>query len=134
MLNLASGTLMSSEVWLAVLCRRRGEQRDCWSGWQSRASLRENDLSWTRFDTAVASAAAIIPTGNLFHVTGKVSITSISGVGVTSGTEITLVFDEALTVASGSSLRPASNFTTAATNCSDVEMGRKQLVYTGSRR
>jgi hypothetical protein len=80
------------------------------------AGIRENGLSWTLFGAAVASAATITPTGNLFHVTGTTSITSVSGIGVTSGTEITLIFDGVLTVTNGANLRLASNFTTAATN------------------
>jgi hypothetical protein len=80
------------------------------------AGIKENGLSWTLFGTAVASAATITPTGNLFHVTGTTDITSISGIGVTSGTEITLIFDGVLTVSDGLSLRLANNFTTAATN------------------
>jgi hypothetical protein len=78
------------------------------------AGIRENGLSWTLFGPAVASAAAIAPTGNLFHVTGKNSIRSISGEGVTAGTEITLVFDDTLTVKNGSNLRLENNFATAA--------------------
>jgi hypothetical protein len=73
-------------------------------------------LSWTLFGPAVTAAATITPTGNLFHVTGETSITSVSGVGIASGTEITLVFDGVLKVTNGSNLRLASNFTTAATN------------------
>jgi hypothetical protein len=80
------------------------------------AGVRENGLSWTLFGTAVASAAAITPTGNLFHVTGKKSIASASGDGITAGTEITLVFDDVLTVKNGSNLRLAGSFTTAPTN------------------
>ncbi len=80
------------------------------------AGIRENGLSWTLFGAAVASAAGITPTGNLFHVTGKTRISSVSGEGITAGTEITLIFDDVLTVKNGSNLRLASNFTTAATN------------------
>ncbi len=80
------------------------------------AGIRENGLSWTLSGTAVASAASITPTGNLFHVTGTSSITSVSGIGITPGTEITLIFDGVLTVTNGSNLRLASNFMTAATN------------------
>jgi len=47
-------------------------------------------MSWTLFGAAVASAATITPTGNVFHVTGKNSIGSISGEGVKARTEITL--------------------------------------------
>lgn len=80
------------------------------------AGIRENCLSWTLSGTAVASAASITPTGNLFHVTGTSSITSVSGTGIAPGTEITLIFDDVLTVTNGSNLRLASNFATPATN------------------
>jgi hypothetical protein len=80
------------------------------------AGIRENGLSWTLFGTAVASGSIITPSGNLFHVTGTTSITSISGTAVTAGTEITLIFDERLTVSNGSNLRLASDFTTTPTD------------------
>jgi hypothetical protein len=80
------------------------------------AGIRENGLSWTLLGTAIASGSIITPSGNLFHVTGTTSITSISGVGVTAGTEITLIFDGTLIVRNGSNLRLASDFTTAPTN------------------
>jgi hypothetical protein len=80
------------------------------------AGIRENGLSWTLFGTAVASGSIITPSGNLFHVTGTTSITSISGTAVTAGTEITLIFDGRLTVSNGSNLRLASDFTTTPTD------------------
>jgi hypothetical protein len=63
---------------------------------------------------AVASAATITPTGNLFHVTGTTNITSVSGTGVTAGTKITIIFDGALTFTDGSNLKLAGNFVTTA--------------------
>ncbi len=78
------------------------------------AGVRENGLSWTLKGAAVASAASITPTGNLFHLTGTTGITSISGTGVSAGTEITIIFDGVLTVTNGSNLVLAGNFTTAA--------------------
>lgn len=62
----------------------------------------------------VASAATITATGNLFHVTGTTTITSVSGTGVTAGTEITIIFDGALTFTDGSNLKLAGNFVTTA--------------------
>lgn len=62
----------------------------------------------------VASAATITPTGNLFHVTGTTTITSVSGTGIIAGTEITIIFDGVLTFTDGSNLKLNGNFTTAA--------------------
>lgn len=62
----------------------------------------------------VASASTITPLGNLFHVTGTTSITSVSGTGITAGTTITIIFDGILTFTDGSNLKLAGNFTTAA--------------------
>jgi hypothetical protein len=62
----------------------------------------------------VASTATIVPTGNIFHVTGTTNITSVSGTGITSGTTITIIFDGVLTFTDGSNLKLAGNFTTAA--------------------
>lgn len=62
----------------------------------------------------VASASTIIPTGNLFHVTGTTTITSVSGSGITAGTEITIIFDGSLTFTDGSNLKLNGNFSTSA--------------------
>jgi hypothetical protein len=62
----------------------------------------------------VASAATIAATGNLFHVTGTTSVTSVSGSGIAAGTQITIIFDGALTFTDGSNLKLAGNFTTTA--------------------
>lgn len=68
----------------------------------------------TLHGTAVPSAAAIVPTGNLFHVTGVASITSITSTNITAGTEITIIFDGILTFTDGSNLKLAGNFVTTA--------------------
>lgn len=62
----------------------------------------------------VASAAAIVPTGNVFHVTGTTSITSITATNVPAGTTLTLIFDDALTFTDGNNLKLAGNFSTSA--------------------
>ena len=64
----------------------------------------------------VASASTIIPTGNLFHVTGTTGITSISGTNIRPGTTIRMIFDGILTVTAGSNLKMAGNFTTSASD------------------
>jgi hypothetical protein len=63
---------------------------------------------------AVASAGAITPTGNTFHVTGTTNITSITSTGILSGTTITIIFDGVLTFTDGSNLKLAGNFVTTA--------------------
>ncbi|CAN7502020.1 hypothetical protein LJR234_003653 [Mesorhizobium amorphae] len=64
----------------------------------------------------VTSAATIIPTGNLFHVTGTTGITSISGTNIRPGTTIRMIFDGIITVTAGSNLKMAGNFTTSASD------------------
>jgi hypothetical protein len=73
----------------------------------------------------VASASTITPTGNLFHVTGTTNITSVSATGITAGTEITIIFDGALTFTDGGNLKLSGNFVTTA---DDVI----KLVYDGT--
>jgi len=63
---------------------------------------------------AVASATTIVPTGNIFHVTGTTTITSVSGTGITAGTVITIIFVGILTFTDGSNLKLAGNFVTSA--------------------
>ncbi|ANT51229.1 right-handed parallel beta-helix repeat-containing protein [Mesorhizobium amorphae] len=63
-----------------------------------------------------ASAATVVPTGNLFHVTGTTGITSISGTNIRAGTTIRMIFDGILTVTAGSNLKMAGNFTTSASD------------------
>lgn len=53
---------------------------------------------------AVASAAAITPTGTTFHVTGTTSITSIVGTGARDGVEITIITDGSVTITDGATL------------------------------
>lgn len=62
----------------------------------------------------VASAAAITPSGNIFHVTGTTNITSITSTTVIAGTTITIIFDDVLTFTDGSNLKLAGNFVTTA--------------------
>lgn len=62
----------------------------------------------------VTSAATISVTGKIFHVTGTTTITSVSGSGIQSGTQITIIFDGILTFTDGSNLKLAGNFVTSA--------------------
>lgn len=64
--------------------------------------------------SAVASAAAIVPTGNVFHVTGTTTITSITSTGIVAGARVTIIFDGILTFTDGSNLVLAGNFVTTA--------------------
>lgn len=66
------------------------------------------------YGSSVASASTITVTGNIFHVTGTTTITSVSGTGVTAGTTITIIFDGALTFTDGSNLKLNGNFVTTA--------------------
>ena len=61
----------------------------------------------------VASASAITPTGNTFHVTGTTAITSITATNVKVGSVITIIFDGILTFTDGSNLKLSGNFTTS---------------------
>jgi hypothetical protein len=79
-----------------------------------RVRIQANGLTSLYSGAAVASAATITATGNLFHVTGTTNITSVSGTGVTAGTKITIIFDGALTFTDGSNLKLAGNFVTTA--------------------
>lgn len=63
---------------------------------------------------AVASASAIVPTGNLFHITGVTTITSITGTNIPAGARITMIFDSTAQMTDGSNLKLAGNFTGAA--------------------
>lgn len=66
------------------------------------------------FGASVASAAAIVPTGNTFHVTGTTTITSVTATNIGAGTIITIIFDGVLTFTNGSNLKLAGNFVTSA--------------------
>jgi hypothetical protein len=61
----------------------------------------------------VASAATIMPTGNVFHVSGTTNIDTITAMG--AGTTITLIFDGVLTVgdSTGNIKLPAAFVSTA---------------------
>jgi len=64
---------------------------------------------------AVASATALpLPTGNVFHVTGTTTITSITSTNFEAGVVITLIFDGVLTFTDGVNLKLAGNFVTTA--------------------
>lgn len=65
--------------------------------------------------TAVASATALpLPTGNVFHVTGTTSVTSITSTNFAAGAQITIIFDGVLTFTAGNNLKLAGNFVTTA--------------------
>lgn len=64
----------------------------------------------------VASAATIVPTGNVFHVTGTGTITAITSTGVVAGSRMTLIFDGAASITAGSLLKLVSSFTASAGN------------------
>jgi hypothetical protein len=80
----------------------------------TRLRIGSNGLTNLYSGAAVASAATITPTGNIFHVTGTTTITSVSGTGVQAGTRITIIFDGILTFTDGSNLKLAGNFVTSA--------------------
>jgi hypothetical protein len=80
----------------------------------ARLVIKSTGLTSLYSGAAVASAATITPTGNLFHVTGTTNITSVSGTNVIAGTKITIIFDGVLTFTDGSNLKLAGNFVTTA--------------------
>lgn len=84
-----------------------------------------NGVSWTFKGADVVAAAAIVPTGNLFHVTGNTNITSITSTGIVAGTRITIIFDGTPTFTDGSNLKLAGNFVATADDTIT-------LVYDGS--
>lgn len=69
---------------------------------------------WGKLGKAVTSASTILPTGNSFHVTGTTRISSISGIGITCGTEITIIFDGVLVVSNGQNLKLSGDLSTSA--------------------
>jgi hypothetical protein len=87
-----------------------------------KVELYYNGLQWEPFTdagvpalgAAVASAAAIVPTGEVFHVTGTTNITSITATNVKPGQRITIIFDGILTFTDGSNLKLAGNLVTTA--------------------
>jgi len=63
----------------------------------------------------VASNTALpAPTGNVFHVSGTTTITSIVATNLISGACFTMIFDGVLTVTDGSNLKLESDFVTTA--------------------
>jgi len=78
------------------------------------ADIASSGLLNTMSGGAVSSASTITITGNVFHVTGTTTITSVSGTSVPAGTVITIIFDGILTFTDGSNLKLAGNFTTTA--------------------
>ncbi|HXS58992.1 MAG TPA: glycosyl hydrolase family 28-related protein [Hanamia sp.] len=72
------------------------------------------DSVFANVGASVASASAITPTGNTFHVTGTTTITSITATNVKAGSVITIIFDGSLTFTDGNNLKLAGNFTTSA--------------------
>lgn len=83
-------------------------------GTVDRVTINQNGITSLYKGANVASAATITPTGNLFHVTGTTTITSVSGTNITAGTCITIIFDGVLTFTDGSNLKLAGNFVTTA--------------------
>jgi lysophospholipase L1-like esterase len=73
-------------------------------------------LSAANSGAPVASAATIVPSGTSFHVTGTTGISAINCSALPAGTELTIIFDGALTLTHSTSLRLAgsTNFTTTA--------------------
>jgi hypothetical protein len=71
--------------------------------------------------SAVASGATIAATGNVFHVTGTTTVTSVTI--KPAGTFVTIIFDGVLTFTDGSNLVLAGDFVTTADDtislCSD---------------
>src|SRR5262249_55616940 len=83
------------------------------------------DVSGFAAGPNVASAATIYPSGNSFHVTGTTTITTVgatmvnaTGPTILIGTQISLIFDGALTFTNGANLvlKGGVNATTAAGN------------------
>lgn len=78
------------------------------------ASWQANGIFNTFKGADVASATAIVPTGNLFHVTGVTTITSITSTGLIAGTRLRLIFDSTAQISDGNNLVLAGNFTGGA--------------------
>lgn len=66
------------------------------------------------FGAPVTAAAAIVPSGKTFHVTGNTNITSITATGCVKGTKLTLIFDGTPTFTDGSNLKLAGNLVATA--------------------
>lgn len=76
--------------------------------------IRSSRTNGPIYGADVASAAALVPTGNVFHVTGTTTVTSITSTGILAGSRITIIFDGVLTFTDGSNLKLAGDFTTSA--------------------
>lgn len=68
------------------------------------------------YGTAVASAATIVPTGEVFHVTGTSTITAITSTGILPGAKMTLIFDSTAGITKGATLVLVSSFSANAGN------------------
>lgn len=69
---------------------------------------------------SVASAATLVPVGNVMTVTGTTNITEIDTTGIIDGTRLTLLFSGILTVTDGVNLYLAGNLVTAADTTLDL--------------
>jgi hypothetical protein len=79
-----------------------------------RVRIDEKGILSTSLGGSVASGATIAPTGNVFHVTGNASITSIATTGLRAGATLTLIFDGAATLVDGGTLKLAGNLVATA--------------------
>lgn len=82
--------------------------------WTTGLTITATGISSLSSGANVASAAAIVPSGNVFHVTGTTNVTSITSTGINAGTTITIIFDGVLTFTDGGNLKLAGNFVTSA--------------------
>lgn len=84
------------------------------AGTVDRVIINQNGITSLYQGANVASATALVLTGNVQHVTGTTTITSITTTAITAGTTVTLIFDGVLTFTDGSNLKLAGNFVTTA--------------------
>ena len=73
--------------------------------------------TFTVADSAIVASAttAALPVGNLFHVSGVTTITSLTTCDAgNNGRQVTLIFDGILTLTDGLNLKLAGNFVTTA--------------------
>lgn len=64
--------------------------------------------------TIASATALVVPEGNVFHVSGTTTITSIVAANANRGDILVLIFDGILTFTDGNNLKIAGNFTTSA--------------------
>jgi len=69
----------------------------------------------------VASASAIVPTGNIFHLTGTTAVTSITSTGVSAGARVHIIADAASSMTKGNNLKIAASITFAAADSVTLE-------------